>query len=90
MRLTNLLWSGRYIACLYDDNWYREIIMDTCNENNDVKVKFNIIKCIRFCLSWYEYDNQCWVPFQRIICAVTAPHLLGRSDQQYSLEKEDY
>ena len=54
--------------------------MDTCNENNDVKVKF--MRCIRFCLSWYEHDNQCWVPFQHIICAVTAPHLQGRSHQQ--------
>ena len=62
--------------------------MDTCNENNDVKVKF--MRCIRFCLSWYEHDNQCWAPFQHIICAVTAPHLQGRSHQQYSLEKEDY
>ena len=53
-----------------------------------VKVKF--MRCNRLCLSWYEHDNQCSVQFQHVICAVTAPHLQGRSDQQYSLEKEDY
>ena len=61
MRLTHLLQSGRYTACLYDDNWYIVIIMDTRNENNDVNVKF--MRCNKFCLSWYEHDNQCWVPF---------------------------
>ena len=62
--------------------------MDTCNENNDAKVKF--MRCNRLCLSWYEHDNQCWVLFQHIICAVAATHLWERSDQQYSLEKENY
>ena len=42
-------------ACLYDDKWYTGIIMDTCNENNDVKVKF--MRCNRLCLSWYEHDS---------------------------------
>ena len=53
--------------------------MDTCNENNDAKVKF--MRCNRLCLSWYEHDNQCWVQFQHIICAVAATHLWERSDQ---------
>ena len=35
-----MLQPGRYIASLYDDKWYIGIIMDRCDENNDVKVKF--------------------------------------------------
>ena len=30
------------------------------------------------------------VPFQHILCTVTATQLQSRSGQQYSLEKEDY
>ena len=85
---TSMLQPGRYIACLYDDKWYIGIIMDRCDEINDVKAKF--MRRDRLCVSWYKHDNQCWVPFQHILCTVTAPQLQGRSGWQYSLEKEDY
>ena len=62
--------------------------MDRCNENRGVKVKF--MRCNRLCLSWYGHENQCWVPFQHILCTVNAPHFQGRSGQQYPLEKENY
>ena len=53
---TSMLQPSRYIACLYDDDkWYIEIIMDRCNKNNYVKMKF--MRCNRLCLSWYEHDN---------------------------------
>ena len=73
--------SGRYIASLYDDEWYIAIIMYRCNENN-VTVKF--IRQGRLCLSWYEHGNQCWVPFQHILCTVKSV----RKGRQYSLKKE--
>ena len=83
-----MLQPGRYITCLCDDKWYIGIIMDRCDESNDVKVKFMRRDGLRW--SWYEQDNQCWVPFQHILCSVTAPQLQSRGGQQYSLEKEDY
>ena len=70
---TYMLQPGRYIACLYDDKWYIGIIIDICDESNDVKVKF--MRCDRLCLSWYEHENQCLVPFQHTFCIVTAPQL---------------
>ena len=84
---TSMLQPGRYIACLYDDKWYIGIIVDRCDESNDAKVKF--MRRDRSWLSWYEHDNQCWVPFQHILCTVTA-QLQSGSGRQYSLEKEDY
>ena len=51
------LQPGRYIAYLYDDNWCTGIIMDRCDENNDVKVKF--MRHDRLCFSWFKHDNQC-------------------------------
>ena len=85
---TSMLQPGRYIACLYDDKWYIGIIMDRCDESNDVKVKF--MRRDRLCLSWYEHDNQCLVAFEHILCTVTALQLQSRNGQQYSLENEDY
>ena len=55
--------------------------MDSCDEYN-VKVKF--IRHDRLCLSWHEHDNQCWVPFQHILCTVRSV----KSGQHYSLKKE--
>ena len=53
---TSMLQPGRYIACLYDDDkWYIGIIMDRCNKNNHVKVKF--LRCNGLCLFWYDHDN---------------------------------
>ena len=70
---TYMLQPGRCIACLYDDKWYIGIIMDRCNESNDVKVKF--MRHDRLCLFWYDHENQCLVPFQHTFCIVTAPQL---------------
>ena len=56
---TSILKAGGCIACLYGDKWYIGIIMDRCNENNDVKVK--LLRHCRLCLSWCEHDNQFWV-----------------------------
>ena len=52
---TSMLQPGRYIACLYDGKWYIGIIIDRCNENNALKVKF--MRCNRLCLSQCEHDN---------------------------------
>ena len=56
--------------------------MDIFNEN--VSVEF--MRRDMLCLSWYEHNNQCWVPFQHILCTVKNV----RSGWQLSQEKEDY
>ena len=79
---TSMLQPDRYIACLCDDDkWYIGIIMDRCNKNNYVKVKF--MRGNSLCSSWYDHDNNCgqsmFVPFQHILCTVAEPHLHSRS-----------
>ena len=57
-------------------------------------MKIVVLKCniqdVIGCLSWYGHENQCWVPFQHVLCTITAPHFQGRSGQQYAIEKEGY
>ena len=62
--------------------------MDRCKENGGVKVEYT--RRNRLCLSWYGHENQCWVPFQDVLCTITVPHFQGRSGQQYPIEKEGY
>ena len=48
---------GKYVACLYDNRWYIEAIVQCSSENNDLKVKF--MNRDRLCLFWYSHNNEC-------------------------------
>ena len=37
-----------------------------------------------------DLKNECWIPFQDIICLISAPQLHGQSGQQYKLSNSDY
>ena len=50
---------GKYIACVYDDEWYIALIHEYFHENCDVRVQF--MKTNGLFLYWFEEDskNQC-------------------------------
>ena len=68
---------GKYIACYYDEIWYIGLILESCDENQDVKVKF--MHCKGLNLHWVNVNDynvndnssQCWVPFTKVICEIS-------------------
>lgn len=75
---------GKYIACVYDKKWYIGMIKERSDQNGDVLVIF--MKRNGLSLNWFEDQstNQCWVPFNQIICVVDVPNLEGRRGNQYT------
>ena len=81
---------GQYIACTYDNEWYIGIIMGHSEEQNDVYVRFMTRAKNSNALSWSEDTrNECWVPFQDIICVVSAPEMQGHGGRQNRLTNKD-
>ena len=38
--IENDLYPGKYVACIYDQDWYIGVITEHSNENKDVYIKF--------------------------------------------------
>lgn len=75
---------------LYDQEWYIENVVERSEENNDVYVKF-MKRSQNTALSWpQDRRNECWVPFQDILCTVSVPELQGHGGRQYKLSRTDY
>ena len=63
---------------MYDQDWYIGMIVDRSDENSDVLVKF--MRCKSLYLSWnQDHGNQCWIPFQDILCTISVPEMQGQS-----------
>ena len=81
---------GKYIASLYEYEWYIGIIIERSEEHSDVFVKF-MKRSKDTILSWPQnMQDQCWVPFQDIICTISSPVLEGRLGRQYKLSPSDF
>lgn len=81
---------GKYIACIYDEDWFIGNIVERSEEHGDVYVKFMRRK--NNILSWPSDREQipCWVPFQHVVCCIDVPEIYGRSARQYKLAEKDY
>lgn len=84
------LQPGRYVSCIYDKDWFVGCIVERSDENCDVFVNFMTWSKARL-LSWPASvrQNVCWVPFQNIMCTVSAPELQGYSARFYKLADHD-
>jgi len=75
---------------MYDQEWFIGSIIERSEEHNDVYVKF-MKQSHNTTLSWpQDRRNQCWVPFQDILCVISAPELQGHGGLQYKLSSTDY
>ena len=79
---------GKYIACVYDSDWYIGNIKDRSDEHKDVFVTF-MKRAPNHALSWPRRKDECWIPQQHIICVVQAPSVKGRGARQYNLDPRD-
>lgn len=88
---TNILLfqPGKYVACIYDQQWHIGIISERCEEENDAYVRF-MKRDPRDVLSWPQNTNdECWIPFQDILCIVDAPEPQGHSGRNYKISSSD-
>ena len=84
-----LFQPGKYVACLYNQQWHIGVIHERCEEENDVYVKF-MKKSSGEVLSWPQnVTDECWIPFQDILCIVEAPKPQGHSVRNYKLLSSD-
>lgn len=82
---------GCYIACTYDNEWYIGMVTERSDEENDVFVKFMKRARTSNTLSWQQNTyNECWIPFQDVLCIVSAPQLQGHGGRHYKLTNEDF
>jgi len=81
---------GRYIACIYDGQWYIGNIVERSDTNSDILVKF--MKRSGLNLSWppESRKDECWVPFPHVLTIISAPEVHGRAARQYRLLAADY
>ena len=81
---------GKYISCMYGKDWYVGSIAECSDEYCDVFVNF-MNQANTGLLSWptSARKNACWVPFQNVICLVSAPEPQGQSARFYKLSPGD-
>ena len=84
------LQPGKYIACIYDREWYVGNIVQHSQEHHDVLVDF-MKHSGKGLLSWPSAAKKdcCWVPFQHVICVIDAPEPQGNSARSYKLSTRD-
>ena len=64
--IENNLYLGKYVACIYDQDWYIGVITEHSNENKDVYIKF--MKQNNLVLTWPQsLKNECWIPLNDVI-----------------------
>ena len=81
---------GKYIACLYEYEWYIGITIERSVEHSDLFVKF-MKRYKDTILSWpRKIQDQCRVPFQDIICTISCPELERRLGRQDKLSSSDF
>jgi len=80
---------GKYVACLYDGQWFIGNIKDRSDEHSDVLVTF-MKRSLNDVFSWpARTKDECWVPFQHIICTVNAPIVHGMGARNYKISDSD-
>ena len=84
------LLPGQYICCMYDKKWYVGCIVDRSESDCDVYISL-MEKKDNGQFSWPDQTrkNECWIPFQNIVCLISAPELKGQSARLYKLSEQD-
>ena len=80
---------GKYVACMYDEDWYIGIVEARSEEQQDLHIKFMQKGATGHSLLWPQKDDTCWIPFQDVICTVDVPSTKGASGRQYFLSNSD-
>jgi hypothetical protein len=82
---------GKYLACVYDNEWYLGNIIERNDDENDYFVNF-MKKKGNNKFSWpiEEKPDQCWVPFSHVLMDVEVPIMTGRSGRDYKISDDEF
>jgi hypothetical protein len=73
------LHPGKFVATVYDNDWYIECIIALNDEECDILLKFMERKgqgILTF--SWPQREDKCHIPLVYVLCTMPAPSLYGR------------
>ena len=76
---------GKYVACIYDNDWLVGNTVEQSEENNDVLVNF----MTKNPFTWPRKHDLCWVPFHHALCCIEAPRSPGHEGCQYLYSEHD-
>jgi hypothetical protein len=77
---------GQYVATVYDQNWYLGNIVEISEEHQDLLINFMQPKGPARSFSWPRRRDECAVPIDHILCAVT--NLTTITGRQYKLDQD--
>jgi hypothetical protein len=84
---TGNLCSRKYVAAVYDNDFYIQFIIVHNDKEGDILVKFMEKRGQdTFTFSWPQREDKCHIPLVHVLCTLPAPSLYGWSGQQYRLE----
>jgi hypothetical protein len=62
---------GKYVAAVYDKDWYIGYIITHNDEESDILVKFMERKGFDILtFSWPQREDKCHIPFVRVLCTI--------------------
>ena len=79
---------GKYIACVYDKEWFLGIILMTSEEDQDVQVKL-MMKSTQNHFHWPCRDDACWVPVNHVLCLNETVSIQSAEACGYCLSKRN-
>ena len=81
------LYCGKYVAAVYDMEWYVGIISEIPETHQDVLINFMHRMQEANTLFWPSRMDDCYVPLDHILCFVPMSNLMQRRARQYQLDK---
>jgi hypothetical protein len=78
-----------YVACTYDDSVWIGVVLDKCDDNKDIQVKFLHPKFPSPSYHWPEREDLCWITEHDIVTVIESPTVSGRTGRQYLLALSD-
>jgi hypothetical protein len=72
-----------YVACTYDDSVCIGVVLDKCDDNKDIQVKFLHPKFPSPSYHWPEREDLCWITEHDIVTVIESPTVSGRTGRQY-------
>ena len=83
---------GDHIACIYDSDWYIELVVEVCEEEGDVKVRFMHPKGPgrpENCFFWPSTEDICYIPQTDMLCNISPPIASSKSARKYRISSLD-
>ena len=80
---------GKYVACMYDEDWYIGVVEARSEEQQDKFIKFMQKGATGQSLLWPRKDDICWIPLQDVIFTVDVSSAKGASSRHYFLSNSD-